>query len=87
MLMVATKVRPRLRRSLKRFLAAGDRQALHLQRFLVLPKHWVVERTLAWISNCRRLATDSERHARKAAAIRLAMIRVMLRRIAANPLT
>jgi transposase len=46
---------------------------------------WIVERTFAWISHCRRLAQDFERHARKAAAfIRLAMIRTMLRRITAN---
>jgi transposase len=51
-------------------------------RFEVLPKRWIVERTLAWISHCRRLAKDFERHARKAAAfIRLAMIRLMLRRL------
>jgi transposase len=25
-------------------------------RFVVLPKRWIVERTLAWISRCRRLA-------------------------------
>lgn len=51
-------------------------------RFEVLPKRWIVERTLAWISRCRRLAKDFERHARKAAAfIRLAMIRLMLRRL------
>ena len=44
-----------------------------------------VERTLAWINCCRRLVRDYERHARKAAAfVRLAMIRLMLRR-AANP--
>ena len=36
-------------------------------RFVVLPKRWIVERTLAWISRCRRLARDYERHARKAA--------------------
>ena len=52
-------------------------------RFVVLPKRWIVERTLAWISRCRRLARDYERHARKAAAfVRLAMIRLMLRRAA-----
>src|SRR5215204_4572063 len=54
-------------------------------RFVVLPKRWIVERTLAWISRCRRLARDYERHARKAAAfVRLAMIRLMLRRLSAN---
>ena len=52
-------------------------------RFVVLPKGWIVERTLAWISRNRRLARDYERHARKAAAfVRLAMIRLMLRRLA-----
>jgi len=55
-------------------------------RFVVLPKRWIVERTLAWISRCRRLARDYERHARKTAAfVRLAMIRLMLRRLTANP--
>jgi putative transposase len=54
-------------------------------RFVILPKRWIVERTLAWISRCRRLARDYERHARKAAAfVRLAMIRLMLRRLSAN---
>jgi transposase len=53
-------------------------------RFVVLPKRWIVERTLAWISRHRRLARDYERHARTAAAfVQLAMIRLMLRRIAA----
>jgi transposase len=52
-------------------------------RLVVLPKRWIVERTLAWISRCRRLARDYERHARKAAVfIRLAMIRLMLQRLA-----
>ena len=54
-------------------------------RFVVLPKRWIVERTLAWISRNRRLARDYERHTRKAAAfVRLAMIRLMLRRLAPN---
>jgi transposase len=53
-----------------------------LHRFVVLPKRWIVERTLAWISRNRRLARDFERHARTVAAfIRLAMIRLMLRRL------
>jgi transposase len=55
--------------------------------FEVLPKRWIVERTLAWISRCRRLTRDFERYARTVAAfIRLAMIRIMLRRLArSNP--
>jgi transposase len=59
-----------------------------LHHFLVLPKRWIVERTLAWISRNRRLARDYERHTRKAAAfVRLAMIRLMLRRLTTNPST
>ena len=53
--------------------------------FEVLPKRWIVERTFAWISRNRRLARDFERYATTDAAfIRLAMIRIMLRRLAAN---
>jgi len=56
-----------------------------LHRFVVLPKRWIVERTLAWISRNRRLARDFERYARTVAAfIRLAMIRLMLRRLTSS---
>ena len=51
-------------------------------RFEVVPKRWIVERTLAWISHFRRLARDYERYARSVVAfVRLAMIRIMLRRL------
>ena len=54
-----------------------------LHKFVVLPKRWIVERTLAWISRNRRLARDYERYARTVVGyIRLAMIRIMLRRLA-----
>jgi transposase len=54
-------------------------------RFEVLPKRWIVERTFAWISRNRRLARDFERYATTVAAFfRLAMIRIILRRLAAN---
>jgi transposase len=53
-----------------------------LHKFVVLPKRWIVERTLAWISRNRRLARDFERKASTVAAfVRLAMIRLMLRRL------
>ncbi len=62
------------------------------QGFEVLPKRWIpgssprTERTFAWISRNRRLARDFERYARTTVAfVRLAMIRIMLRRLAANP--
>lgn len=60
----------------------------NVPRFEVLPKRWIVERTFAWISRCRRLARDFERHIRSVVAfIRLAMIRLMLRRLTAKPST
>jgi len=53
--------------------------------FVVLPKRWVVERTLAWLNRCRRLAKDWENLNRKALAfLRLASIRLMLRKLC-NP--
>ncbi len=54
-----------------------------LNKFVIVPKRWIVERTLAWISRNRRLARDFERYGSTVAAfIRLAMIRIMLRRLA-----
>jgi len=53
-----------------------------LHRFVVLPKRWVVERSFAWISRNRRLMRDFERYAATVAAfVRLAMIRLMLKRL------
>jgi transposase len=51
--------------------------------FVVLPKRWIVERTFGWLGRCRRLAKDFENLARSHLAfVQLAMIRLMLRRIA-----
>jgi transposase len=51
-------------------------------QFVVLPKRWIVERTFAWTTRYRRLARDFERYAHTVAAFfRLAMIRLMLRRL------
>jgi transposase len=51
--------------------------------FIVLPKRWIVERTLAWLTRCRRLARNLENLARTSVAlIRLAMIKLMARRLA-----
>ena len=51
--------------------------------FVVLPKRWIVERTFAWLGRCRRLAKDVETRTRTALAfLRLALIRLMLRRLA-----
>jgi transposase len=50
--------------------------------FAVLPKRWIVERTIAWLNRCRRLAKDWECLNRKALAfLRMASIRLMLRKL------
>jgi transposase len=50
--------------------------------FVVLPKRWIVERTIGWLNRCRRLAKDWENLNRKALAfLRLASIRLMVRRL------
>ena len=51
--------------------------------FEVLPKRWIVERTLAWLGINRRLSKDFERFAKTAETfIQTAMIKLMSRRLA-----
>jgi putative transposase len=51
--------------------------------FVVLPRRWVVERTIAWIDQQRRMSKDYERLAATSEAfIYVAMSRLMLRRLA-----
>ena len=51
--------------------------------FTVLYRRWVVERTFAWMSRCRRLAKDYERSLESSLAwTQLAACRFMMRRIA-----
>jgi transposase len=50
--------------------------------FIVLPKRWIVERTIGWLNRCRRLAKDWEGLNRNALAfLRWASIRLMLRKL------
>ena len=72
--------------------SAGGRGAVEIVKrsdrasgFTVLLKPWTVERTIAWLNRCRRLAKDWENLNRKALAfLRLASIRLMLRKLC-NP--
>ena len=51
--------------------------------FRVLPKRWIVERTFAWLTQCRRLSKDYEvLPASSVAMIYIAMTRLMVRRLA-----
>ena len=51
--------------------------------FVVLPRRWVVERTIAWIDHNRRMSKDYELLPETGEAfIYVAMSRLMLRRLA-----
>jgi putative transposase len=54
-----------------------------LKGFVVLPKRWIVERTFAWLSRCRRHSKDYERNpATSEAMVYITMINLMSRRLA-----
>lgn len=53
-----------------------------LHTFAVIPKRWVVERTISWLEKCRRLWKNCERKlASSLAMVRLAFISLLLRRL------
>ncbi len=50
--------------------------------FVVIPKRWIVERTIAWLNRCRRLAKDWECLNRSGLAfLRWASVRLMVRKL------
>jgi transposase len=80
---------PRFQRAVKRVLRQVDLEIVkrsdQVTGFAVIPKRWIVERTIGWLNRCRRLAKDWENLNRKALAfLRLASIRLMLRKLC-NP--
>lgn len=74
--------RSALRRILRRVKLEIVKRSDAAKGFVVLPKRWIVERTIGWLNRCRRLAKDWENLNRKALAfLRLASIRLMVRRL------
>jgi len=58
-------------------------RSAHAEAFTVLPHRWIVERTLGWLMRNRRLSKDYERKVQSSETfIEVAMIRLMLRRLA-----
>jgi transposase len=54
-------------------------------KFVVLPKRWIVERTIAWLNRCRRLAKDWERlNHNTLAFLQWASVRFMVRKLCRN---
>ena len=71
-----------VRRACRRLKVEIVKRSDQAKGFTVLPKRWIVERTIAWLNRCRRLAKDWECLNRKALAfLHLASIRLMLRKL------
>jgi transposase len=67
----------------KESVAVDWQKLLPPKGFVVLPRRWVVERTIAWIDQNRRMSKDYERScASGEALVYAAMIRLMTRRLA-----
>jgi transposase len=61
----------------------GEEPPPYPKGFIVLPRRWVAERTIAWICRNRRMSRDYEFLAESGEAlIHAAMIRLMVRRLA-----
>jgi transposase len=77
---------PRFRRALRRVLRQVNVEIVTRSEtakgFTVLPKRWLIERTIGWLNRCRRLAKDWECLNRSALAfLRWSSIRLMLRKL------
>lgn len=55
------------------------------KKFKILPKRWIVERTLGWLNFRRRLSKDYEHNSRTSEAmVYISMIHLMAKRLAAK---
>jgi transposase len=77
---------PRFRQAVKKILRKIRVEIVKrsdvVKGFAVLPKRWVVERTIGWLNRCRRLAKDWECLNENALTfLRWASVRLMLRKL------
>ena len=77
---------PRFRQAVKKILRKIRVEIVKrsdaVKGFAVLPKRWVVERTIGWLNRCRRLAKDWECLNKNALTfLRWASVRLMLRKL------
>ena len=79
---------PKFRRALKRVCRQVNVEIVRRSdtgKFGVLPKRWLVERTIGWLNRCRRLSKDWECLNHNALAfLRWASVRRMLRSLCQN---
>jgi hypothetical protein len=75
------------RKTMENFVQKMLRRSIHISARIasswqVLPKRWIVERTLAWLNNFRRLSKDYEISVRSAEnIITIAHSMILLRRL------
>lgn len=76
---------PKFRDALKRVCQKINVEIIKrsdIGKFVVLPKRWVVERTIGWLNRCRRLAKDWEcLNENGRAFLRWAAVRLMVRKL------
>ena len=71
-----------LRRACRQVSVEIVRRSDTAKGFVVVPKRWIVERSIAWLNRCRRLARDWECLNRSALAfLRWASVRLMVRKL------
>ncbi len=76
------KFRQALRQILRKIKVEIVKRSDIVSGFAVLPRRWVVERTIGWLNRCRRLAKDWEcRNRNGLAFLYWASVRIMLRKL------